>query len=297
MRPSANAAPVYIRGGDSKREVVGRSCDAPDLDVSGHSGIIDYQPDELVISARAGTPLAELDAALAEHGQALPFEPPRLGGRATLGGTLACNLSGPGRPWLGSVRDAVLGLQLINGQAQVLEFGGKVMKNVAGYDVSRLQAGALGTLGVITEIHVKVLPQAEASLTLAYEMDAPQARETMCSRAAQPKPLTGAAWVDGRLFLRLAGAQSAVNHNRRPVGRRAGGRGNLGEPARDATPFFQRRRTPVAAVYRRQYATHRRFHPMHRLGRGPALVARRRGQIAGAVGLTPRPVRRRGSRR
>jgi glycolate oxidase FAD binding subunit len=208
----ASHRPVYIRGGDSKRHLCGRACGARALDVGGHRGIVDYQPDELMLSARAGTPLLELEQALAEHDQVLPFEPPHFAGRATLGGTLACNLSGPARPWWGSVRDAVLGVQLITGQAQLLNFGGKVMKNVAGYDVSRLQAGALGTLGLITEVHLKVLPRPQATRTLAFEVSPDQAVETLCRHASQPKPLTGACWVDGRLFLRLAGAERAVEH-------------------------------------------------------------------------------------
>lgn len=208
----ADASPLYIRGGDSKRKLIGRDCDATPLDIGGHSGIIDYQPDELVLSARAGTPLVALADALAEYGQTLPFEPPQLQGSATLGGTLACNLSGPARPWLGSIRDAVLGVQLINGRAQTLDFGGKVMKNVAGYDVSRLQAGALGTLGVITAVHCKVLPLPAATLTLAYDMPAAAAISTMCTRALESRPLTGACWLEGRLYLRLAGAENAVRH-------------------------------------------------------------------------------------
>jgi len=209
---------LYIRGGDSKRDVCGRACAAPALEVGGHTGILDYQPDELVLSARAGTRISELQQALDEYNQVLPFEPPVYAGRATLGGTLACNLSGPARPWLGSIRDAVLGVQIINGQAQLLNFGGKVMKNVAGYDVSRLQAGALGTLGVITQVHLKVMPRPEATLTLAYEMPALRALDIMRTRAGQPKPVTGACWVGGRLYLRLSGAQSAVQHTARQWG-------------------------------------------------------------------------------
>lgn len=207
----ADNAPLYIAGGDSKRDQVGRACSTEHiLNVSAHSGISDYQPQELVISARAGTPLIELEAALAEQGQMLPFEPPRYAGRATLGGTLACNLSGPGRPWLGSIRDSVLGVQLINGDGQTLNFGGKVMKNVAGYDVARLQAGAMGTLGVITEVNLKVLPIPEATTTLARETSPQEALELMTRYARQPKPLTGACWIAGKLYLRLAGAASAV---------------------------------------------------------------------------------------
>ena len=212
----ADNTPLYIHGGNSKRDAIGRDCStAHSLDVSGHCGISDYQPRELVLSARAGTPIRELEAALAQQGQMLPFEPPHYDGRATLGGTLASNLSGPARPWLGSIRDSVLGVQLINGRGQILTFGGKVMKNVAGYDVSRLQAGALGTLGVISEVHLKVLPQPEATLTLAREATAKDGLKLMTQYAGQPKPLTAASWIDGRLYLRLAGAASAVNHTAR----------------------------------------------------------------------------------
>jgi glycolate oxidase FAD binding subunit len=202
--------PLYIRGGDSKRQLLGRDCQAEPLDMSAHRGIIDYQPGELVVTARAGTPLADIHELLAQHRQMLPFEPPLLGGRATLGGTLACNISGPGRPWYGSIRDMVLGVRLVNGEAQLLKFGGQVMKNVAGYDVSRLQAGALGTLGVISEVSLKVLPLPEHSTTLVYAMDATQALEVMNRRAREPRPLSGAFWLDGRLYLRISGAASAV---------------------------------------------------------------------------------------
>ena len=162
------ATPLYISAGNSKRDILGRRCEARDLDLSGHSGIVELQPSELVITARSGTTLFEIEQALAPEGLMLPFDPPSFGGRATIGGTLACNLSGPARPWGGSIRDAVLGVQLINGRAELLNFGGKVMKNVAGYDVSRLQAGALGTLGVLCEVTVKVLPAPEATATLLF---------------------------------------------------------------------------------------------------------------------------------
>ncbi len=201
---------LYIVGGDSKRELLGRRCEAAPLETTGHRGITDYQPDELLLCARAGTPLTELEAVLAEHGQLLPFEPPLFDGRATLGGTLACNLSGPARPWRGSVRDAVLGLQLVNGRGELLRFGGKVMKNVAGYDVSRLQAGALGTLGLITEVNLKVLPRAESELTLVLDMGAAKALEKMTRCGASPRPLSAACWFGDRLYLRLSGASSGV---------------------------------------------------------------------------------------
>ena len=203
-------SPVYISAGGSKRDLIGRRCDAAELDVSAHRGIAVYHPGELVITARAGTPITEIVATLAEQNQILSFEPPLFGGKATLGGTLACNLSGPGRPWGGSIRDMVLGVQMINGKCERLNFGGKVMKNVAGYDVSRLQAGALGTLGVITEVSLKVLPRPQQTLTLCYALSAEQALLTMNKRAGEPKPLSGAFWLDGQLYLRLSGAASAV---------------------------------------------------------------------------------------
>lgn len=209
---SASQSALYISAGGSKQHIAGRQCNAQTLDISGHSGIIDYQPGELVMTARAGTPLVEIIAALAAENQVLPFEPPQFNGRATLGGTLACNLSGPARPWSGSVRDAVLGTWLVNGKAELLKFGGQVMKNVAGYDVSRLQAGALGTLGIMTQISIRLLPQAEASSTLAYELSAEQAIAMMNLRAGQSRPLSGAFWLDGKLYLRVCGAASAVEH-------------------------------------------------------------------------------------
>ena len=154
----AEGLPVYIQGGNSKQHWLGRTPEGQTLDVSSHSGVVDYQPSELVITARAGTTIAELTAVTANEHQHLACEPPIRSGRATLGGSLACNLSGPGRPWAGALRDHVLGVQLINGKAECLNFGGQVMKNVAGYDVSRLMTGAMGTLGVLLDVSMKVLP-------------------------------------------------------------------------------------------------------------------------------------------
>ena len=205
-------SPLYITAGGTKRDLAGRDCSARPLDVAGHRGIVDYQPAELVLTARAGTPLVEVVEILAQQQQMLAFEPPLFDGKATLGGTLACNLSGPARPWSGSIRDMVLGVQLINGKADVLNFGGRVMKNVAGYDVSRLQAGAQGTLGIISEISLKVMPQPEHCITLVYEMSAAQALATMHQRAAESRPLNAAFWAAGQLYLRVAGAASAVSH-------------------------------------------------------------------------------------
>jgi len=198
---------------DTKKDELTETC-IQRVNVLEHRGIISYQPVELVMRARAGTSLVDLRAALDEHGQVLAFEPPEFAGAgnsgATIGGTLACNLSGPSRPWMGSVRDAVLGIKLINGRAEHLNFGGQVMKNVAGYDVSRLQAGAMGSLGIITEVSLKVMPKPAASETLVQCMDAQTAIDSMNSLAGKAKPLSAACWLDGKQYLRLSGAESAV---------------------------------------------------------------------------------------
>lgn len=207
---SSDATKLRIVGAGSKN-FMGRQSGGQPISVAEHSGIVSYEPIELVLTARAGTPLVEINAALAEHNQRLAFEPPLFDGRATLGGTLACHLSGPGRPWNGSIRDHVLGIRLINGRAEQLRFGGQVMKNVAGYDVSRMQAGAMGTLGVISEVSLKVMPKPDASKTLKQEMHAAQAITEMNRLAGQSKPLTAACWFDNHLYLRLEGASSAVN--------------------------------------------------------------------------------------
>lgn len=202
--------PLKIVGGSSKAGILARQFEAQPLDVAGHEGIVAYEPSELVLTARAGSRLRDIEGVLAQQGQGLSFEPPHFGDGATLGGTLACNLSGPARPWGGSIRDQVLGVRLINGRGEHLRFGGQVMKNVAGYDVARLQAGALGTLGVLTEVSLKVLPLPERTESLVFEMDQRAAIRRMNAWAGTPKPLSGAAWLDDRLHIRLAGADSAV---------------------------------------------------------------------------------------
>ena len=207
---NSDGTKLHIIGGGSKA-FMGRTATGEPVNLSEHHGITSYEPVELVLTARAGTPLIDIEQALAEHNQCLAFEPPLFNNQATLGGTLACHLSGPARPWSGSIRDHVLGVRLINGRAEELRFGGQVMKNVAGYDVSRMQAGAMGTLGIITEVSLKVMPRPAATATIRQEMPAAQAIETMNRLSAQSKPLTGACWFDNHLYLRLAGAQSAVD--------------------------------------------------------------------------------------
>ena len=193
--------PLCVCGGNSKA-FFGRACAGELLDVSGHRGIIAYEPTELVITARAGTPLAEIEAALAANNQMLSFEPPHFSSAATLGGMVAAGLSGPRRPWGGSVRDAVLGVKLLNGRGEVLRLGGQVMKNVAGYDVSRLMVGALGTLGVLLEVSIKVLPRPVCERTLVFEPDA---------RVLPPLlPISASLEVDGKRYLRLSASFRCV---------------------------------------------------------------------------------------
>jgi glycolate oxidase FAD binding subunit len=202
-------APLDICGGGTKR-FYGESPAGAPLDVTPLSGISCYEPTELVVTARAGTPLRDLEAALEEHGQCLPFEPPRFAPGGTVGGMVAAGLSGPARASVGSVRDHVLGVTLLNGRGEILTFGGQVTKNVAGYDVSRLMVGALGILGVICEVSLKVLPTSVATKTLSFDWDEARALETLSRWAAQPLPINASAWHRGQLRVRLAGARAAV---------------------------------------------------------------------------------------
>lgn len=205
----ANNQPVNIRAGGSK-SFLGLNSSSDVLDVAGHSGIVSYEPSELVITARSGTPLAQIKQVLAEQNQALPFEPPAYGPGATLGGTMACSLSGPARPYTGAARDYALGCRIINGRSEVLRFGGEVMKNVAGYDVTRLMTGAMGTLGVILDFSLKVLPQTETELTLAHRTDIASALTLMQALAGRSQPVTASAYHDGVMYTRLAGTGNAV---------------------------------------------------------------------------------------
>jgi len=201
--------PLCIRSGGSK-DFYGGPLAGELLDVSAHRGIVTYEPTELVVTARAATPLAELGSALAERGQWLAFEPPGFQGAATLGGALAAGLSGPGRATYGAMRDFVLGAKLMDGEGRVLTFGGQVMKNVAGFDVSRLMAGSLGTLGLILEVSIKVLPLPVAQATLRFRLPLDQALEKMNHWAGRPLPITATAWEGQQLLVRLAGAEAAV---------------------------------------------------------------------------------------
>ncbi|MDE2261739.1 MAG: glycolate oxidase subunit GlcE [Gammaproteobacteria bacterium] len=209
--------PLCIRAGGSK-DFYGGPRAGELLDVSGLSGISDYEPTELVITARAGTRLTDIERVLAERDQMLAFEPPRFDGRATLGGAVAAGLSGPRRAYCGALRDFVLGVEMVDGRGELLRFGGKVIKNVAGFDVSRLMAGSLGTLGLIAQVTLKTVPRPRAECTLRFEADQPRALEAMTLWATRPLPLSATAWHDDLLHVRLSGAEAAVRAARESLG-------------------------------------------------------------------------------
>jgi glycolate oxidase FAD binding subunit len=261
LAAAVDKTPLRIRGGGSK-DFYGNAPAGALLDTTGHAGIVAYEPTELVVTVRAGTRLAELEAVLGEKGQMLAFEPPHFsplpGGErgrgsgdaavdlalspdpspasgrgetgATVGGCVAAGLSGPRRATAGAVRDFVLGVKLLDGKGEILNFGGQVMKNVAGYDVSRLMAGALGTLGLLLEVSLKVLPKPPAEATLRLELPQDKAIETMNRWGGQPLPLSATCWNDGLLTLRLSGARAAVAAAREKIG---------GEAVADADAFWR----------------------------------------------------------
>ncbi|MDB5992350.1 MAG: glcE [Herbaspirillum sp.] len=206
---SASKAPLRIRGSGSK-DWYGQKLQGELFDVSSYSGIVSYDPTELVITARCGTPLAEIEAALTQHRQMLAFEPPHFGANSTLGGMVASGLSGPRRATVGAVRDFMLGAVLMDGNGEVLKFGGQVMKNVAGYDVSRLLAGSLGTLGLILEVSLKVLPKPFSETTLLFAMEQADAIRALNTWGGQPLPISASTWRDGVLLVRLSGAATAI---------------------------------------------------------------------------------------
>jgi glycolate oxidase FAD binding subunit len=213
---SAAHTPLRIVGADTKR-FLGRPVEGRPLEVADHRGILRHDPAELVLTARGGTPLAEIEACLAAHRQRLPFEPPHFGVGATLGGTVACGLAGPARAWSGPLRDYVLGARVLTGDGRVLRFGGEVMKNVAGYDLSRLMAGAFGILGVLLDVSLKVLPTPSAERTLVREADEATALEQLAGLWRGSLPLTAGAWVAERLYLRFEGAPATLDEVQRRV--------------------------------------------------------------------------------
>ncbi|NIF26954.1 glycolate oxidase subunit GlcE [Pantoea sp. Tr-811] len=209
--------PLRLQGGNSKA-LLGGPVAGELLDTRSHRGILSYDPTELVLTARAGTPLQDIEAALHEAGQMLPCEPPHLGSAATVGGMVAAGLSGPRRPWAGSVRDYVLGTRVITGHGKLLRFGGEVMKNVAGYDLSRLMAGSFGCLGLLTEVSLKVLPRPRQCLSLCLPMARHQALQALAEWGQQPLPISAACHDGEALYLRLEGGEGSVQSARQRLG-------------------------------------------------------------------------------
>jgi glycolate oxidase FAD binding subunit len=238
----AERTALRIQAGNSKA-FLGNPVAGEVLDVAPHRGIVSHEPTELVLTAMAGTPLVEIESALAEHGQMLSFEPPHFDGNATIGGAVAAGLGGPRRPWGGAPRDQVLGVKLLDGRGQVLNFGGQVMKNVAGYDISRLMAGSFGELGVILEVSLKVLPAPAKTRTLTLQMPRKDALRKMRELSRQPLPLSGACHLDGKLYLRLSGSHASVNAWRQRIG---------GEKVAENTTFWQRLRDHKLDFFRRE---------------------------------------------
>jgi glycolate oxidase FAD binding subunit len=215
LNAAKDKTPLSIEGGGTK-SWFGNSNNYTKLNTRSYAGILEYQPEELVITACAGTPLKEIEAVLKEKNQVLAFEPPHFGENATFGGAIAAGLAGPGRITVGNFRDFVLGARILDGKGQDLSFGGKVMKNVAGYDVSRLIPGSLGTLSLLLEASVKVLPKPAASATLRCQISQENALKILNEWAGQPLPLSASCWIgsgkggNGELTFRLAGAAAAV---------------------------------------------------------------------------------------
>ncbi len=230
LRVAAAAhTPIQIQGSGSKA-FLGRAPAGEPFSVGGHCGILNYQPKELVVTARSGTTLEEIEGTLAKEGQMLAFEPPYFGPGATLGASIACGLSGPARPYAGSARDFVLGVRVLTGKAETLRFGGEVMKNVAGYDVPRLMTGAFGTLGVLLEVSLKVMPVPAAEETLVQERSTAEAIVLMNQWAGRPLPLTATCHDGDRLYLRLSGAETSVRQAASVIG---------GEPLSDHGTFWR----------------------------------------------------------
>jgi glycolate oxidase FAD binding subunit len=220
-RAAESRAPIRIHGGDTKR-FYGNRCEGEPLDVRACHGIVSYEPSELVITVRAGTPLAAIEKTLAQHKQVLAFEPPHFGAGATVGGCIAAGLAGPRRaaagPVSGAVRDHVLGAKLLDGRGKLLQFGGTVMKNVAGYDVARALAGSLGVLGVLIEISIKVLPAPLVETTLQFEMPQSEALRKLNEWGGKPWPISASVWSEGVLRVRLSGSRAAVESARTSLG-------------------------------------------------------------------------------
>jgi glycolate oxidase FAD binding subunit len=236
---AAGKNPLRIRGGGTK-DWYGQELRGDILDTRSYTGIVDYDPTELVITAHSGTPLAEIDAVLAEKNQMLAFEPPHFGDGTTIGGVVAAGLSGPRRQAVGAVRDFVLGTALMDGKGSVLHFGGQVMKNVAGYDVSRLLAGSMGTLGLILDVSLKVLPRPLCETSLRFEMSQADAIRGLNEWGSQPLPISASMWHHNMLTVRLSGARAAVDAAVKKIG---------GDEVADGPAFWARLREQQHAFF------------------------------------------------
>jgi glycolate oxidase FAD binding subunit len=248
---AAEQRPLRIRGGGTK-DFYGRRIEGDVVDMRGLNGIVDYEPTELVITARGGTPLSEIDEAMGAARQMLAFEPPRFAQGATLGGAVAAGLSGPRRPYAGAVRDFVLGVRVVDGTGEALRFGGQVMKNVAGFDVARLMSGSLGTLGIVTEISLKCLPRPDVETTCARECSADESIRLANEWGGKPLPLSGTCYLGGRMWVRLSGAEPAVAAARAAIGGdEVADADALWNGVRDHThPFFAAAQARGAALWR-----------------------------------------------
>ena len=223
----ASRQPLAIEGSGS-RLFYGRRSIGTRFSMADYSGIMEYSPTELVMSVKAGTRLGDIDRKLAEHGQMLGFEPPVSSDESTIGGTVAVGLAGPGRPWRGSVQDFMLGARIMSGHGRVMNFGGKVIKNVAGFDVSRLMVGAMGCLGILLELSMRVIPRPEYECTVCLEIpDADRAVSLFNGLSCKPCPMTAAAWLDGVARIRLSGSEAGVRSCIRTIGGEQDGQGSV----------------------------------------------------------------------
>jgi len=216
----AKQSPLFIHGGQSKlfygnfydNNIYENNINAKALDISAHTGVISYEPSELYITVRAGTLLSDVETLLTENQQILPFEPPHYTDKTTIGGAVAAGIAGPRRAYTGSVRDAILGVQIINGEGEIVNFGGQVMKNVAGYDLSRLMVRSHGTLGVILSVSLRLLPKPDADMTLTFEADQQQALDYFKQIRVQQQPITASCWHDNRVYIRLSASDNILQN-------------------------------------------------------------------------------------
>ncbi|CAB1275685.1 glycolate oxidase subunit GlcE [Candidatus Nitrosacidococcus tergens] len=238
--------PLCIVGGNTK-EFYGRQPLGIPLNITKHRGIISYEPEELVISARAGTSLSEIESLLAKQNQMLGFEPPHFGKESTLGGMVAAGLSGPRRPYGGAIRDSILGVTILNGKGEKLRFGGQVVKNVAGYDVSRLMVGSLGTLGVLLEISLKVLPRPPMEITLTQQQTPQDALHLFNSWTTEHLPISGSVFDGESIYVRLAGFKETIRAAQQKIGgEQIDNSQGFWAAIRDHTyPFFKKKQQPL----------------------------------------------------